>query len=393
MEDSKSNTNNNDDDDDHFLDALDEFPFYDCADTDEQEQSTSNSSSISFLEANADVSLKSKPSLEILSPTGLRRRRSLSQHIRKDTGGNDSENSDARSSVSIDTTTPALKKYRISRNLKEIEKGNEKSDSFLVRLGSERSNPSENGEIKENSIEVTADDDKVNDVVMVDSVSGGTDDSSSRILFVLAGLVIKAIGFQMRLLVSFFTFPIWLLYVSYIFVIDPFQAVRRGREYLMGSFLRIWGVICDNVTPLIPGRFKEHQSIWKLALRFALGLLWASYVCFVLVSLFVSAFVVSGFVMGYLVEEPIQMKETITLDYTKNSPVAFVPIISCPVEHHGVISREKNEIVNLGMPRVIPAKHKLQVTVSLTLPESDYNRNLGIFQVCLDHRLIRLKFV
>ena len=39
--------------------------------------------------------------------------------------------------------------------------------------------------------------------------------------------------------------------------------------------------------------------------------------------------------------------------------------------------------------RAIPSNNKIKVTVSLTLPESDYNRNLGIFQVCsLCYRII-----
>jgi seipin len=31
--------------------------------------------------------------------------------------------------------------------------------------------------------------------------------------------------------------------------------------------------------------------------------------------------------------------------------------------------------------RVIPSRHRVQVTVSLRVPESGYNRNLGVFQV------------
>ncbi|KAF7840365.1 seipin-2 [Senna tora] len=34
--------------------------------------------------------------------------------------------------------------------------------------------------------------------------------------------------------------------------------------------------------------------------------------------------------------------------------------------------------------RIVPARHKVQVTVSLLVPESEYNRNLGIFQVRVD---------
>ncbi|CAL5412398.1 unnamed protein product [Camellia sinensis] len=380
MEDSKSSPTN--DDDDHFFDALEEFSFSNCVDTNEPDQSISNSSSsLSQLESNADATLKPKPSPEL---TGVRRRRSWGRHIGKETSGNDSTNSNPNFSASFNSTTPLERNYGMSRNLKENERGSEKSDSFRVQLSSERASHTANDESAENSIVTTANDDRVNESARVDLASDATDEPSSNFLFVLAGFVIKAIGFQISLLVSFFTFPIWFLYCSYMFVIDPFQAVSRGKEYLTGRLLRIWGVVCDNVTPFIYEWLKEHKSFWKLALRFGWGFLWASYVCFVLVSLLVSAFVVSGFLMSNLVEEPIQMKETLTFDYTKNSPVTFVKIMSCPGEPYGVTYREKSEVENLGGQRVIPLKHKLQVTVSLTLPESDYNRKLGIFQVRVD---------
>jgi hypothetical protein len=61
--------------------------------------------------------------------------------------------------------------------------------------------------------------------------------------------------------------------------------------------------------------------------------------------------------------------------------MAFVWIISC--EGLGLVGQsEKSEIWGFGGMRVIPSGHELQATVSLTLPESDYDRNLRIFEVC-----------
>jgi len=37
----------------------------------------------------------------------------------------------------------------------------------------------------------------------------------------------------------------------------------------------------------------------------------------------------SGFIMRYLVEEPVQIRQDLNFDYTKNSPVAFVSIKPC----------------------------------------------------------------
>ena len=83
-------------------------------------------------------------------------------------------------------------------------------------------------------------------------------------------------------------------------------------------------------------------------------------------------------------EKPIRMREVLNFDYTKHSPVAHVPIISCDGVVGGGKGSENNNNVGVWKwrgERVIPYKHKVQVTVSLTVPESGYNRDLGVFQV------------
>ncbi|KAK3004607.1 hypothetical protein RJ639_018464 [Escallonia herrerae] len=255
---------------------------------------------------------------------------------------------------------------------------NDKKDKFLRNL-------KEDVKESESSTFTTADDEAKDNVITVDSRSNIVNEASFlNVILVLAGLVIKATEFQIHLLVKFFTFPIWLMYNTYMFVVDPIGVARRGRQYLMRILLRIWGGVCEVITPFMYEWLKEHRSIWMLALRLGWGLVWSFYVCFILVSLLLSAVLFSGFVIRVVVEEPIRMKETLNFDYTKNTPVAFVPVISCPALSCGVNSREECDAGKVGGQRVIPLNHKLQVTVSLTLPESDYNRNLGIFQVRVD---------
>ncbi|PNY17640.1 seipin [Trifolium pratense] len=90
----------------------------------------------------------------------------------------------------------------------------------------------------------------------------------------------------------------------------------------------------------------------------------------------------------WFVEKPIQIKEVLNFDYTKLSPVAYVPIISC--DDVGRKDYESNvEVGKLMMmgERVIPSRHRVQVTVSLRVPESGYNRNLGVFQARVDFLL------
>ncbi|KAH0986474.1 hypothetical protein GBA52_013651 [Prunus armeniaca] len=66
------------------------------------------------------------------------------------------------------------------------------------------------------------------------------------------------------------------------------------------------------------------------------------------------------------VQNSIKTTETLNSDYTKSSPVAFVPLMSSSGAHGD---------------RVIPYNHKLQLAVSLTMPESECNHKLGVFQV------------
>ncbi|XP_022720958.1 seipin-2-like isoform X2 [Durio zibethinus] len=171
--------------------------------------------------------------------------------------------------------------------------------------------------------------------------------SSSSLLVFIVGLVIAVIRLQLNLLISFITLPL-----------SVFS----------------WNLIIT----------KYHKSIWNLIFRLGWGALWATYVGCVLCGLLFTSLVISGVLMRYLVEEPLEIKGTLNFDYTKSSPVAFVPIVSCAGVGCGVKGMEKIDVGKNTRSRVIPPDHKLQVTVSLTLPESDYNRNLGMFQVRVD---------
>ena len=205
--------------------------------------------------------------------------------------------------------------------------------------------------------------------------------SPSSLLVFIAGLVIKAIGFQLNLLISFVTLPLSVLSCCYMFIIDPFQALRHGRAYIITKLLNLWNSICEYFSPMMHEWLKDYKSIWNLIFIFVWGMLWATYVGFVLCGLLFTSLVISGVLMRYLVEEPLEIKENLNFDYTNSSPVAFVPIVSCAAVGCGVKCMEKIDIGKNVGSRVIPPDHKWQVTVSLTLPESEYNRNLGMFQV------------
>ncbi|KMT16387.1 hypothetical protein BVRB_3g055320 [Beta vulgaris subsp. vulgaris] len=327
MEDPKSP-----DEDDNFLDASDEFPFYDCPNSFDPSSSCSTFS-------------LSSPSNTNFYASNLRRRRSH------------------------------RKSHRDSRDREKLA---EKSTLTTLESTSENATVSTvNAEIKEN-LTVTLGNKSPDD----SPTERGNDEGQLSLLVFLAEFIVKAIMFQINLLISFITFPFWTLFYGFMLVINPFYVIGLGRSYLFRKLMRLWRLVSDALTPYVSEWFKEHKYVLNLVLRYGWGLFWSLYVCSILVSLLILAFVIGGVMMRfYVVQEPFQLKQALNFDYTKTRPEAFVPIISCEAVECG----EKYEGVSVGSGlRVIPLNHKLQATVSLALPESDYNQNLGMFQVRVD---------
>ncbi|PIA33882.1 hypothetical protein AQUCO_03900023v1 [Aquilegia coerulea] len=207
------------------------------------------------------------------------------------------------------------------------------------------------------------------------------DEIVSSFLMFLGGLVIRTIGFQINAFINFFTFPIWLMYCSFMFVVDPFRILKWAHNCIIVVFLGMWCSFCERAIAL---PVKGQKSLLKMTMKFCWGFFWSAYVCFLLFGLLVLGFVLGGVTMRYIVEEPIQITETLNFDYTKSSPVALVPIMSCPSVSCGLNCKENIELENYVGSRVIPPNQNLKLAISLTLPESDYNRKLGIFQVKVD---------
>lgn len=177
-----------------------------------------------------------------------------------------------------------------------------------------------------------------------------TPSQAPSILEYLAVLVVKAVVFQVSALVSCLAFPVRLLQWWFLFVTDPLGLARRARAWVLG--------MAGDAAGTLIARLGGGDGMGKVARRIVWGSLWAAYVCAVLCALLIMAFLGGGLLVGRIVEEPVQVTETLNFDYTKPSPMAFVPV-----------------------PRLVPPNQRMQLEVLLTLPESDYNRRLGVFQV------------
>ncbi|KAF4385756.1 hypothetical protein F8388_010312 [Cannabis sativa] len=343
-----------------FFEALDEFhvPFYDCPDS--FSDHTPDSSSTSAL----DILLPKSPPPEASSPALTIRRRRLASRRFSNKESNDSSLDKSSSLSEIDSVESSTKWSEIGGNLQE---NGEKSD------------------FNKEPVRIT---NEVSESLVVDSINSDADEvngsSSSNLLIFAASLVIKAIGFQFDLFVKFVTFPIWVSYTSYMILVDPFFTMRRGRDYFIGKMVKLWDLVLGFVNPYVSDWVKDNKSIEKVAWSCFWGSLWAIYVCFMLCSFLFLSSLFSGLIMRYFVEVPLHMKQVLNFDFTKHRPVAFVPIISCVNAGCGIDCEQQIEARNTVGFRVIPVGHKLQATVSMTLPESDYNRNLGIFQARLE---------
>ncbi|RAL44730.1 hypothetical protein DM860_003489 [Cuscuta australis] len=376
-----------------FGDAADEFPFDDCSDV-FSDADMDGDGSVTF----PDPKLKSE-NRKSCSPATLRRRR---RSVSRSSSCFDSP--DVSSVVSADNVS-SLKGTSLgcSNDFKEIEKqGNMEShnmngdrkpgniDPFEVSSSSGRVESVMSEERNPNSVIMDGETEH-DSFPRADLNTSETDDSS--ILVVLSDLVIKAITLQVNLLLIVFSFttkfflcPIRTIYSIYMFVMDPFCVARQLKQYLLKKCVKVFSYVFGNALSLVSEWLKERRSFWRLGMKCGWGLLCSIYVAVLLMGLLVLGFATGGFLISHLVEEPMKMVENLNFDYTEKSPVAFVPITGCQGLNGKIDFRGHQPDVGQvdGMHFSIPPKHKLSATVSLTLPESDYNRNLGVFQVRVD---------
>ncbi|KAL0288956.1 UNVERIFIED_CONTAM: Seipin-1 [Sesamum angustifolium] len=97
-----------------------------------------------------------------------------------------------------------------------------------------------------------------------------------------------------------------------------------------------------------------------------MGLLAAAYVCMVLIIVMVLAAVLGVGLVRMWVEEPVYVRESLQFDYTDAHPTA---VFSFWGQKGG---------------GAVPVGQTLYVSLLLLMPDSDYNRDVGIFQTYAD---------
>ncbi|KAL2549231.1 putative adipose-regulatory protein (Seipin) [Forsythia ovata] len=136
---------------------------------------------------------------------------------------------------------------------------------------------------------------------------------------------------------------------------DSFHRAEEGKETVESAVNAEAGVLS---TVLHGGGL--------LLRKMAMGFLGAAYVCMVLIIVMVVALILGVGVVRLWVEEPVFIRESLHFDYTDVHPTA--------VFYFGGGAAA-------GGGGGVPVGHTFYVSMVLVMPESDYNRDIGIFQL------------
>ncbi|KAH6559197.1 hypothetical protein KP509_1Z017600 [Ceratopteris richardii] len=177
------------------------------------------------------------------------------------------------------------------------------------------------------------------------------------------GITIQTIAFQIRLIVQVSSLGVRLFSWCNSFASSRVRETMQAKERATEAFSQKLAMISD-VRP------KVTESGSVVLKRAGWGCVAVLYVCILLGVLLLPTLFLDYVFMSKIVEEPVSFKEPLHFDYTLPHPAAVLSLNS--LKSKGISHPER--------VRPIPVGHKVQVTVFLTLPESDYNRDLGMFQ-------------
>lgn len=210
--------------------------------------------------------------------------------------------------------------------------------------------------------------------------SYGISDQQRDFLFLCAGLVIQAVGFQLKSIVEVVTALILVGYRAYFFASRFVDSLSHMRERLKEVHTKLLSYVAtQDYMQSCALHMEKLQSMKPLLIAGAKKLGWgcitAAFVLALLIVLLFISFVFSYFAVkgSSRQEAPLHIRKDLFFDYTKSHPVASLDLLSLDAYHKSNASR--------GGKLNAMARVRYRSTLILTLPESDYNRKLGIFQV------------
>jgi probable phosphoglycerate mutase len=115
----------------------------------------------------------------------------------------------------------------------------------------------------------------------------------------------------------------------------------------------------------------------SVARRAAVGALAAAFTFAALAAAFVASLVLGFVLVRHCVEDPVTVRQPLYFDYTEPQPSAAVAL---------------GRAWGAAAP-LLPEGHSVRVSLTLLLPDSDHNRQIGVFQVYISHHQSHSQFV
>ncbi|CAN4106283.1 unnamed protein product [Withania somnifera] len=125
--------------------------------------------------------------------------------------------------------------------------------------------------------------------------------------------------------------------------------------------------VAVNAVAIVPSKL-VHGGILLLK-KFGIGILGATYVAMILTTLLIVSGILGFGLVRMWMEEPVVLREQLYFDYADVHPKA--------VFSFGGTIGDYNHNHNIG----VPVGHTMYVSLFLLMPESDFNRDIGVFQL------------
>ena len=190
--------------------------------------------------------------------------------------------------------------------------------------------------------------------------------SKGQIMFWPLHILLKTITYPFKLVLKL------ILYFVYILKCFVFETIRPFKMLKNITFLGV-----DSIRSKI---LKNSQSGCNIRQGYlGCGFVTKTYVLIVLSSLLLpSLFDLDFYLVNKFIEGQVIIREPLNFDYTKEHPIAMVNLLP-----RQIIGKAKGYFPDKEVmaAHAFPSSHVYHMIVHLTVPESQYNQKIGMFQV------------
>ncbi|KAF9604589.1 hypothetical protein IFM89_008033 [Coptis chinensis] len=167
-------------------------------------------------------------------------------------------------------------------------------------------------------------------------------------------LLVKIVSFQADFITSFL---ISLFSPFFSLVSESFHLAEESKESVEKTVV---------AATRVPSKVAEGGVLFLRKIGY--GCLGAFYACIILIAVLILSVILGVGLVRLWVDEPVLVSESVHFDYTEIHPTAVFPFTSTGLQ----VGKKKWPV---------PGGHTYYVSLVLLMPDSDYNRHIGVFQV------------